>query len=108
MSKYNYDTMKKEDWQDVAKSFKIKFTDENVIRYLVEKTAEKIGIDDKISDTRKLKRLVCEKLNESGKKVENVSVKKDSKATPTKKEAEKPTKKKASKKVATKSSKQKP
>jgi len=47
----NYKNLKKADWQELATKFAIEWTDDSVVRYLVEKIAEKIGVDDKtVSD----------------------------------------------------------
>jgi hypothetical protein len=55
--------MKKKDWQELAKSHGIEFTPKNEVRYLVEKIAEKIGINDDIVKLDHLKQAVYEKLN---------------------------------------------
>lgn len=55
--------LKKTDWQEIAKSHNIDFTNDNEVRYLVEKIAEKIGVDDKIVKLDDLKQAVYEKLN---------------------------------------------
>jgi len=52
--------MKKSDWQELAKSYEVPFTEKNEIRYLVEKIAEKIGVDDKIVNLNELKKSVIE------------------------------------------------
>ena len=62
MDLVNYKNLKKADWQTLATKFNVEWTDESVVRYLVEKIAEKIGVDDKISSDNLLKKEVCEKL----------------------------------------------
>ena len=63
MANTNLKTMKKKDWQELAKSYKIKFTPKNEVRYLVEKIAEKLGIDDDIVKLDDLKKAVHEKIS---------------------------------------------
>jgi hypothetical protein len=62
MDLVNYKNLKKADWQTLATKFNVEWTDESVVRYLVEKIAEKIGVDDKISSDNLIKKEVCEKL----------------------------------------------
>ena len=59
----NYETIKKSQWQEIATQFGVVYQEDSVIRYLVEKLAEKIGVDDKIVSDRELKRKVVEKIN---------------------------------------------
>jgi len=59
----NYDTIKKTQWQEIAKHYGVVFEEDSVVRYLVEKIAEKIGVDEKIVSDRELKRKVVEKIN---------------------------------------------
>ena len=59
----NYETIKKSQWQEIATHFGVVYQEDNVVRYLVEKIAEKIGVDDKIVSDRELKRKVVEKIN---------------------------------------------
>ena len=59
----NYETIKKSQWQEIATQFGVVYQEDNVVRYLVEKIAEKIGVDDKIVSDRELKRKVVEKIN---------------------------------------------
>ena len=59
----NYETIKKSQWQEIATQFGVVYQEDSVIRYLVEKIAEKIGVDDKIVSDRELKRKVVEKIN---------------------------------------------
>ena len=59
----NYKTMKKSDWQKVAKDFGVEFEETSVVRYLVEKIAEKVGVDDKIVSDNELKKQVADKIN---------------------------------------------
>ena len=58
----NYKNLKKANWQELATKFAIEWTDDSVVRYLVEKIAEQIGVDDKIVSDNELKKQVCEKL----------------------------------------------
>lgn len=58
----NYKNFKKANWQELATKFAIEWTDDSVVRYLVEKIAEQIGVDDKIVSDNELKKQVCEKL----------------------------------------------
>lgn len=62
MESSNYKNLKKADWRKLATKFDIEWTDDSVVRYLVEKIAEKIGVDDKISSDILLKKEVSEKL----------------------------------------------
>jgi len=59
----NYETIKKSQWQEIATHFGVVYQEDSVVRYLVEKIAEKIGVDDKIVSDRELKRKVVEKIN---------------------------------------------
>jgi hypothetical protein len=58
----NYKSIKKSDWQEIARQFEIEYEEWSVVRYLVEKIAEKLGIDDKIVSDNELKRQVFEKI----------------------------------------------
>jgi hypothetical protein len=58
----NYKSIKKSDWQEIARQFEIEYEESSVVRYLVEKIAEKLGIDDKIVSDNELKRQVFEKI----------------------------------------------
>lgn len=58
----NYKNIKKTEWQELATKFAIEWIEDSVVRYLVEKIAEKIGVDDKIVSDNELKKQVCEKL----------------------------------------------
>lgn len=91
--------LKKTDWQNIAKSLKIKFEKENVVRYLVEKIAEKHGIDDKIVKLDDLKQEVHDDLTKRGIVDAETGKLKAKKST-----AKKPTAKKDTKKSATKKS----
>jgi hypothetical protein len=59
----NYKNIKKTEWQELANKFGIKYEDNSVVRYLVEKIAEKIGVDDKIVSDNELKKQVVDKIN---------------------------------------------
>lgn len=59
----NYKNIKKSEWQKIATKFDILWTENSVVRYLVEKIAEKIGVDDKIVNDNELKKQVVEKIN---------------------------------------------
>jgi|688.fasta_scaffold270687_1 hypothetical protein len=59
----NYKNIKKTEWQELANKFGIKYEENSVVRYLVEKIAEKIGVDDKIVSDNELKKQVVEKIN---------------------------------------------
>lgn len=63
MAKIDYKTMLKADWQKLAGDYNIEFQTKSTIRYLVEKIAEKIGVDDKIVDDEHLKKAVLEKIH---------------------------------------------
>ena len=65
MAKIDYKTMLKADWQKLAGDYNIEFKTKSTIRYLVEKVAEKIGVDDKIVDDEELKKAVLEKIHSS-------------------------------------------
>jgi|694.fasta_scaffold28424_2 predicted component of type VI protein secretion system len=82
MTTNNVKNLKKSDWQEIAKSFNIEFKNANEIRYLVEKIAEKIGVDDKIVNLDDLKKAVTQKLdsakiNSSVKEVPSVETPKE-------------------------------
>ena len=68
MAKIDYKTMLKADWQKLAGDYNIEFKTKSTIRYLVEKVAEKIGVDDKIVDDEELKKAVLEKIHSSTEK----------------------------------------
>ena len=100
----NYKTIKKIEWQEIAKSFGITYEENSVVRYLVEKIAEKIGVDDKIVSDNELKKQVIEKLNSDIQQVpvQEVPVEKTAKPKKEKVVTKKATTKKATtKKVAT-------
>lgn len=59
----NYKNIKKSEWQEIATKFDVLWTEDSVVRYLVEKVAEKIGVDDKIVSDNELKKQVVEKIN---------------------------------------------
>jgi hypothetical protein len=59
----NYKNIKKTEWQVIANNFGIKYEENSVVRYLVEKIAEKIGVDDKIVSDNELKKQVVDKIN---------------------------------------------
>jgi hypothetical protein len=59
----NYKNIKKNEWQEIAAQFGIKYEENSVVRYLVEKIAEKIGVDDKIVSDNELKKQVVDKIN---------------------------------------------
>ena len=59
----NYKTIKKTEWQNIATQFEIEWDENSVVRYLVEKIAEKIGVDDKIVSDNELKKQVVDKIN---------------------------------------------
>jgi len=66
--------IKKVEWQEMATSHGIQFTEKNEVRYLVEKIAEKIGVDDKIVKLDDLKQAVCDKLWASESNTSNTEV----------------------------------
>jgi hypothetical protein len=59
----NYKNIKKTEWQQIASQFGIKYEENSVVRYLVEKIAEQIGVDDKIVSDNELKKKVVDKIN---------------------------------------------
>ena len=59
----NYKNIKKTEWQELATLFGIEWDDSSVVRYLVEKIAEKLEINDKIVSDNELKKLVVTKIN---------------------------------------------
>jgi hypothetical protein len=59
----NYKNIKKSEWQVIANNFGINYEENSVVRYLVEKIAEKIGVDDKIVSDNELKKQVIDKIN---------------------------------------------
>jgi hypothetical protein len=95
----NYKTIKKTEWQELAKSFGISYEENSVVRYLVEKIAEKVGVDDKIVSDNELKKQVIEKINSDSQNVpvEETAQPKTKKVTAKKVTAKKVTTKKVSK-----------
>jgi vacuolar-type H+-ATPase subunit I/STV1 len=59
----NYKNIKKTEWLEISKQFGIESDSTSGVRYLVEKIAEKIGVDDKIVSDNELKKQVVEKIN---------------------------------------------
>jgi hypothetical protein len=59
----NYKTIKKTDWQLLAIKFGVQYEENSVVRYLVEKIAEKIGVDSNIKSDNELKKQVVDKIN---------------------------------------------
>jgi hypothetical protein len=90
MDLVNYKNLKKADWQTLATKFNVEWTDESVVRYLVEKIAEKIGVDDKISSDNLIKKEVCEKLLNNPDLMNQPTKEKVVKAKPTKTKVSKP------------------
>lgn len=99
MAKLNYLEMKKADWQNLASSYGVEFKAKSTVRYLVEKIAEIIGVDDKIVDDEELKKSVCDKIyapenkktstkKSKSKKNEEVQIVTDSKLALLRKECE--------------------
>jgi hypothetical protein len=95
MDLVNYKNLKKADWQTLATKFNVEWTDESVVRYLVEKIAEKIGIDDKISSDNLLKKEVSEKLLNNPDLMNQTTKEKVVKAKTTKTKVSKPQETKA-------------
>lgn len=56
----NYKNIKKSEWQDLATHFGIQWESNSVVRYLVEKIAEIIGVDDRTVNDNELKKKVVE------------------------------------------------
>jgi len=93
----NYKTINKTEWQELATKHGIEWNKNSVVRYLVEKIAEKIGVDDKIVSDDELKKQVIVKINiDSHIGTMKEIVKKTAKKEVTKKEV---TKKEVAKKV---------
>lgn len=63
MNLNNYKTINKTEWQELATKHGIEWNKNSVVRYLVEKIAEKIGVDDKIVSDDELKKQVIVKIN---------------------------------------------
>lgn len=63
MANLEYKDLRKADWQRLADSHGVEYKSKSTVRYLVEKIAEIIGVDDKIVDTEELKSKVCDVLN---------------------------------------------
>ena len=63
MNLNNYKTINKTEWQELATKHGIERNKNSVVRYLVEKIAEKIGVDDKIVSDDELKKQVIVKIN---------------------------------------------
>jgi len=59
----NYKNIKKSEWQLIANNFGIEYEKNSGVRYLLEKIAEKIGVDYKIVSDNELKKKVVEKIN---------------------------------------------
>jgi len=90
----NYKTIKKTEWQDIATQFEIEWNENSVVRYLVEKIAEKIGVDEKIVSDNELKKQVVNKINSD---FEVVPLEEPAKEVSKKSTAKKSTAKKVSK-----------
>lgn len=56
--------LKKADWQEIAKNHGVEFEAKSTVRYLCEKVAEIIGVDDKIVKDSDMKKAVYDKLTE--------------------------------------------
>lgn len=97
-------SLSKSDWQKRAKTFKIKYEDKSTVRYLVEKIAEKISVDDKIVNDDDLKTAVYIKLEEMEKAraKEDAAKAKELEKKPAAKKKAAPKKKAPAKKVAAK------
>jgi hypothetical protein len=74
--------LKKKDWQEIAKSFNIPFTPKNEVRYLVEKIAEQVGVNDDIVKLDHLKQAVYDKINPSANVQETAPAVTETVATP--------------------------
>jgi hypothetical protein len=86
----NYKNIKKTEWQELANKFGIKYEDNSVVRYLVEKIAEKIGVDDKIVSDNELKKQVVDKINSDSEVAPVEEVKKETTKKATTKKVVKP------------------
>jgi hypothetical protein len=83
----NYKNIKKTEWQELANKFGIKYEENSVVRYLVEKIAEKIGVDDKIVSDNELKKQVVDKINSDSEVAPVEEVKKETTKKATTKKA---------------------
>jgi hypothetical protein len=83
----NYKNIKKTEWQELATKFGIKYEENSVVRYLVEKIAEKIGVDDKIVSDNELKKQVVDKINSDSEVAPVEEVKKETTKKATTKKA---------------------
>ena len=63
MNMNNYKKINKPEWQELATKYGVTWDKNSVVRYLVEKIAEKIGVDDKIVSDDELKKQVIVKIN---------------------------------------------
>lgn len=54
--------IRKAQWQKIAKAHSIEYTEKNTVRYLVEKVAEKVGVNDDIVKLDDIKQQVYDKL----------------------------------------------
>jgi hypothetical protein len=59
----NYKNIKKSEWQVIASQFGISYEENSVVRYLLEKIAEEIGVDSKIVSDNELKKQIVDKIN---------------------------------------------
>lgn len=91
-------SLRKADWQKIAKANKVKFDDDNVVRYLVEKVAENIGVDDSTQKTSELKKQVCSKLESMKFNFKTFTFSKKQKSKASKKKTKSKDSKKATKK----------
>ena len=85
----NYKTINKTEWQELATKHGIEWNKNSVVRYLVEKIAEKIGVDDKIVSDDELKKQVIEKINIESNTVKMKEIAKTEKKEVAKKEVAK-------------------
>ena len=85
----NYKTINKTEWQELATKHGIEWNKNSVVRYLVEKIAEKIGVDDKIVSDDELKKQVIEKINIESNTVTMKEISKTAKKEVAKKEVAK-------------------
>ena len=89
MNLNNYKTINKTEWQELATKHGIEWNKNSVVRYLVEKIAEKIGVDDKIVSDDELKKQVIEKINIESNTVKMKEIAKTEKKEVAKKEVAK-------------------
>ena len=79
----NYKNIKKAEWQEIATNLGVTYESNIMVRKLLEKIAEKIGVDSTIKNDNEFKKLIVEKINSDFESVntEEKTTKSDKKTT---------------------------